>query len=110
MIDYLDKRERREMKSILLITNRDSDNVGDQVIEASDISLVRTVMRNLDVPEDAYEICSYAASLIPKKYIETKNEKLLEKVDRLIKKSDLVIFGGAPLFNYAYRFFMKEQH
>ena len=67
MIDYLDKRERREMKSILLITNRDSDNVGDQVIEASDISLVRTVMRNLDVPEDAYEICSYAASLIPKK-------------------------------------------
>ena len=108
MIDYLDKRERREMKSILLITNRDSDNVGDQVIEASDISLVRTVMRNLDVPEDAYEICSYAASLIPKKYIETKNEKLLEKVDRLIKKSDLVIFGGAPLFNYAYQIFYER--
>ena len=32
---------------ILLLTNRDSDNVGDQVIEASDIGLLHALMMNL---------------------------------------------------------------
>ena len=34
---------------ILLLTNRDSDNIGDQVIEASDIGLISAVMKNLDI-------------------------------------------------------------
>ena len=33
--------------TILLLTNRDSDNVGDQVIEASDIGLLHALMKNL---------------------------------------------------------------
>ena len=32
---------------ILLLTNRDSDNIGDQVIENSDIGLLHALMRNL---------------------------------------------------------------
>ena len=35
--------------TILLLTNRDSDNVGDQVIEASDIALLHSVMQNLKI-------------------------------------------------------------
>ncbi len=36
---------------ILLLTNRDSDNVGDQVIEACDISLISAVMKNLNIED-----------------------------------------------------------
>ena len=36
---------------ILLLTNRDSDNVGDQVIEASDIALVNAAMKNLGIAQ-----------------------------------------------------------
>ena len=41
--------EEKEKKkfTILLLTNRDSDNLGDQVIEACDISLIKTVLYNL---------------------------------------------------------------
>ena len=35
--------------TILLLTNRDSDNVGDQVIEASDIGLLHVLMKNLGI-------------------------------------------------------------
>ncbi len=33
--------------TILLLTNRDSDNVGDQVIEASDIGLLHVLMKKI---------------------------------------------------------------
>ena len=39
--------EQKKPLQILLLTNRDSDNVGDQVIETTDISLVKTAMANL---------------------------------------------------------------
>ncbi len=35
--------------NILLLTNVDSDNVGDQVIEACDVGLLNAVMQNLGV-------------------------------------------------------------
>ena len=35
--------------NILLLTNRDSDNTGDQVIEACDISLIKTALYNLKI-------------------------------------------------------------
>lgn len=93
---------------ILLLTNRDSDNVGDQVIEACDIALIRAAMKNLGVEEAAYEIDSQAASIISKKYLNTKEEGLLKTAERLIKKSDMIIFGGAPLFNYQYQMFYER--
>ena len=107
------KKIQKEMKSgkvyrILLLTNRDSDNVGDQVIEACDIGLIETVMNNLNVESGNYEINSQAASLVSQKYLSTKNEKLLENVEKQIKKSDIVIFGGAPMFNYDYQNFYER--
>ncbi len=90
---------------ILLLTNRDSDNVGDQVIEACDISLLSAVMQNLN---KNYRIHSHAASIVSTKYLQTKDEKLLATADALIQKADVVVFGGAPMFNFLYQSFYER--
>lgn len=90
---------------ILLLTNRDSDNVGDQIIEATVISLLKGVMKNLGVAAGGYEISSRAAGIISKKYMKTGDPALLEGARKAISSSDVVVFGGAPLFNYAYQNF-----
>lgn len=94
--------------NILLLTNRDSDNVGDQVIEACDIGLISTVMQNLGLKEDEYAISSRAAAIVTKKYMATRDDSLLDNARHAISKADLVIFGGAPLFNYLYQTFYER--
>ena len=93
---------------ILLLTNRDSDNVGDQVIEASDIALVNAAMKNLGIAPSDYKISSRAAAIITQKYIASKDPALLVTAENAIKKADLIIFGGAPLFNYTYQTFYER--
>lgn len=93
---------------ILLLTNRDSDNVGDQVIEACDISLISAVMKNLNLENVKYTINSRAAGIISQKYLATRNPELLNTADKLIRESDIVIFGGAPLFNFRYQVFYER--
>lgn len=100
--------EEEEIFKILLLTNRDSDNVGDQVIEACDISLISTVMANLGVQKEYFRINSRAASIVSQKYLSTKDEALLETASSLIQESDIVIFGGAPVFNYRYQNFYER--
>lgn len=90
---------------VLLLTNRDSDNLGDQIIEASDISLLKAAVENLGIDVSSVTIRSRAASIISRKYISTKDESLLEPARRAIARADLVVFGGAPLFNYKYQNF-----
>ena len=94
--------------NILLLTNRDSDNLGDQVIEACDIGLIQTVMKNLGIKEMNYMINSRAAAIIPQKYLSTRDPKHLKNARKTIKGSDIVIFGGAPLFNYLYQTFYEK--
>ena len=123
---------------ILLLTNRDSDNVGDQVIEACDISLLSAVMDNLfpkdhiggktkakmktkvkkmlgadnsshdGTPSSRYEINSRAASIVTQAYLKKKDPALLETARKAVKKCDIVVFGGAPLFNYSYQNFYER--
>lgn len=90
---------------ILLLTNRDSDNVGDQIIEASVISLLKAAAENLGLDVSSVKIRSRAASLISRKYMSTGDESLLEPARRAISRADVVVFGGAPLFNYRYQSF-----
>ncbi|WP_449277064.1 polysaccharide pyruvyl transferase family protein [Leucobacter sp. GX24907] len=90
---------------ILLLTNRDSDNIGDQIIEATVISLIKGVMENLGIPDDGYSINSRAAGIISKKYMRTREPELLAPARKAISEADVVIFGGAPLFNYSYQNF-----
>lgn len=83
------------MYRILLFTNRDSDNIGDKVIEDCDISLINVVMQNLGIQD--YVIDSYDAEDIFKEFAE-----------ELIAGTDLVLIGGAPMFNYTYQYFYKR--
>src|SRR5699024_1711748 len=90
---------------VLLLTNRDSDNIGDQIIEASVISLIKAAAGNLGLGPGDLKIRSRAASVISRKYMSTRDESLLEPARRAISRADVVIFGGAPLFNYRYQSF-----
>lgn len=101
----LENGERVAKFRILLLTNRDSDNVGDQIIEATVISILKGVMKNLEISEDAYEISSRAAGIISKKYMKTNDQTLLEGARKAISAADVIVFGGAPLFNYSYQNF-----
>ncbi len=90
---------------ILLLTNRDSDNVGDQIIEATVISLLKGVMKNLGLAPADYAIRSRAAGIISKNYLRTGDPALIEGARAAISDSDVIVFGGAPLFNYSYQNF-----
>lgn len=91
--------------NVLLLTNRDSDNVGDQLIEAIAISLIQGVLQNLGGDPTTYRINSRAAGIIPKAYLKTRDESLLTQARTAIRNADVIIFGGAPLFNYSYQDF-----
>ena len=93
---------------ILLLTNRDSDNTGDQIIEACDIALIHAAMKNLGVSRRNYVIISRAASIVTKAYISSKDDKLLAEARKAIQNADIVIFGGAPMFNYTYQTFYER--
>lgn len=99
----------RKKFCITLLTNRDSDNIGDQMIEACDIALIETVMKNLNMSEEEYELKSRSASIVSK-YVKAKvrDEALLKPARRKIKECDLIIFGGAPVFNYKYQIFYER--
>lgn len=90
---------------VLLLTNRDSDNIGDQIIEASVISLLKAVGANLGIDPKSLIVRSRAASIISRKYMSTRDESLLEPARRAISRADVIVFGGAPLFNYRYQSF-----
>ncbi|MDR2649961.1 MAG: polysaccharide pyruvyl transferase family protein, partial [Clostridiales bacterium] len=91
--------------NILLITNRDSDNCGDQVIEACDIALLSVIMRQIGFSETDFKISSRALAIVSNEFVAAQNEKLLEGAREAIKSADCVIFGGAPVFNYKYQSF-----
>lgn len=90
---------------VLLLTNRDSDNVGDQIIEATAISLLRAAFENLDIAADQFVISSRAAGIVSRAYMESRDPALLEGARKAVSRADVIVFGGAPLFNYAYQTF-----
>lgn len=102
------KTAEKEKFQILLLTNRDSDNMGDQVLETCDLSLIATVMDNLHIGADEYRICSRALGMVTLKYLETRDPRLLEPVEQTVAGADLLIFGGAPIFNYEYQPFYEK--
>ncbi|MBH0053561.1 polysaccharide pyruvyl transferase family protein [Salinibacterium sp. SWN139] len=67
--------------------------------------MIKAAMKNLGVPAAGYTIATRAAGIISRKYMQTGDPTLLKGARKAISKSDVVIFGGAPLFNYAYQSF-----
>ena len=102
------KNENGKKYNILLLTNRDSDNTGDQILEACDISLVSVALKNLGLSSAEYVINSRALGIVKKAYLATGDEKHLETANNLIKAADLVIIGGTPVFNYTYQNFYER--
>lgn len=90
--------------NILLLTNRNSDNTGDQVIEACDISLLSVIMKQLGLE---VQITSRDASIVTK-YVETREPDTLAEAEELIQESDLILVGGAPMFNFLYQNFYER--
>lgn len=99
--------ENKKIK-VLLLTHPDSDNLGDQFIEACDVSILLTIMKNLGLSEDEYELVSEKAAIVTPEYAKTRNPDLLKRARKLIKNSDLIILGGAPQFNYLYQYFSER--
>ena len=93
---------------ILLLTNIDSDNIGYQIIEACDTSILHSIMGNLHIPTNEYSIISRPEGIVSKKYVATKNPELLCNADSAIRNCDLIVVGGAPLFNYKYQIFYER--
>lgn len=91
--------------TILLLTNKDSDNVGDQVIEACDVSILHAIMKNLNITN--YKIVSKPATIVKEPYDQPTGAHL-DHARQLIQESDIVIYGGTPVFNYLYQTFYKR--
>ena len=91
--------------TILLLTNKDSDNTGDQVIEACDLSLLYTIMKNLGITN--YRINSKPESSVKKPYDDPKGPHLVP-IRKAIQDCDVVVFGGTPVFNYLYQSFYEQ--
>lgn len=92
--------------NILLLTNRDSDNMGDLVIEQCVIALISAVMKNLGV--DHFKIESRATGMIIRDYLRTRDKNLLDSAETSIKNADLIVFGGVPLFNWHHQNFYER--
>lgn len=98
--------EDKEKKyTILLLTNKDSDNTGDQVIEACDLSLLYTIMKNLGITN--YRINSKPESSVKKPYDDPTGPHLIP-IRKAIQECDVVVFGGTPVFNYLYQTFYEQ--
>lgn len=94
-----------ERTKILLLTHITADNLGDQTIEISSNALVRAAIKNLGLPDDSYDILSVDASFVNKRYLQIHPNNQPQIAEALIKEADLIIFGGAPMFNYLYEGF-----
>ena len=70
------------MKKILLLTNGDYDNVGDQMIEACDVALIRAALKNLGARENEVSLQSRGVSLVPNEYVATHDPTYLREAER----------------------------
>lgn len=100
-----DSAKKEDCVKILLLTHRNSDNMGDQMIEACDVCLLSAVMKNLN---KNCRINSCGISVIPNEYLTSRDGAMLEEAERVIREADIVIFGGAPVFNYLYQNFYER--
>ena len=91
--------------SILLFTHKTSDNIGDQMIEVCSRALLEAIMSNLDKERNDYEIISRDAGSVNKRYFSIQDDDQDKKAEKHIESAELIIFGGAPMFNYKYEGF-----
>lgn len=97
-----------EVKKILLLTHITADNLGDQTIEVCAKAMVEAVMDNLNIGSDKYELLSVDASFVNGRYLSMQSKERTKNAEQLIGDADVIIFGGAPMFNYLYEGFSER--
>lgn len=107
-MDDLNEGTGDKIYRILLLTHVSADNLGDQTIEICSNALVQAAMNNLGIGSTQYEIISRDASSVNKRYLAMQEECQEKVTEELIQGVDLVIFGGAPMFNYKYEGFAER--
>lgn len=93
---------------ILLLTHISADNIGDQTIELCSNSLVRACFKNLGLDDNYYEILSLDAAFVNSRFLAHQSANQIDEAEQIIKEADLIIFGGAPMFNYTYEGFAER--
>ena len=107
-MNHLNEEASNKVYRILLLTHITADNLGDQAIEICSNALVRTALGNLGIGSTEYELISIDASSVNKRYLAVQEEFQERITEELIQRTDLVIFGGAPMFNYKYEGFAER--
>ncbi len=105
---YPDANCSAETIKVLLITNIDSDNLGDHVIEICDQALLRAAARNLGITDGELMVASFPLALIPTAYCNHEDPALLDNAVREIRDCTFILFGGAPVFTFNNRIFYKK--
>lgn len=104
----LNKFIKKKAKKILLFTHITSDNIGDQIIEVCAEGLVDACLKNLGYKTNSYIIVSIDAGCVNNKYLSMQPDDMPQITEKIISAVDVVIFGGAPLFNYRYERFAER--
>lgn len=93
---------------ILLISHKNVDNLGDQMIRACDIALLDAVMKNLGFERETYEIVDCVAATVRAGYLKTRDPRLLTEAEEAVKSADVLLFGGSPMLNFRYEHFSER--
>lgn len=93
---------------ILLISHKNVDNLGDQMLRACDIALLDAVMKNLGFERGTYEIVDCVAATVKTSYLNTRDPALLREAEEAVKNADVLLFGGAPMLNFRYERFSER--
>lgn len=96
------------MINVLLITHNTADNLGDLVIESTAKALVGTALRNIGFADNEYNIDSVEPGMVNDRYFSMHQENHTQIFENKVSNSDLIVFGGAPVFNYKYEGFSER--
>lgn len=82
---------------ILLLVDKDSDNAGDQLVEETLTALLAGAMTNLGFPPEDVELLSRSLGIVPKKYVETNQDSLLDAAREIVGRADVVVIEASLL-------------
>ena len=96
-------RKKKSNIRVLLITDRRSDDAGDQLVEGATVSLIKGVLKNLGISAGRFSITSRPAYIIPQGYLDSGDPNLVKSAREAISNADIIIFGNAPLVDHPNR-------
>jgi len=87
---------------VLLFSDRDADDVGVQVGEATAVAMIKGILLNLGMSPLHCSVTSRSVSTLSKRFLSTGDPKASPKATEAIANSDLIVLAGTPL-NYRHQ-------